>query len=154
MDKNKLTVNDILYFEVAIDEFYDSIDIFELVNKFVPLQRYDDHIFRTDICSGEHIISVNKKSNECYIDNELKNVTEIIAFFDDTIEPISYIEKLYFKNINDYISGIYFKNGTQIFLNVNNANKFKGSSLFLDPFDIGEDEINRILKRKVNIYEN
>lgn len=156
MHKEKTKIDDILYFEVAIDEFYDSIDIFDLVSGFVVLQKYDDLLFEGDIDDGEHIIAINKENNKCYIDNELKTIPEIITFFDKSLNPIKYIEKTFDAHIVDFVSGVYLKNGEQIFLDINDISEFKGSSLFIDPNDFGVVELNTLFKRikSKEFYEN
>ena len=112
----------------AIDEYLNDIPMYELVSYYIELFPLDEHVCQA-ILDGNRIISVNTKSNECFLDGEKINGEQFILFYEgERIDPCPIIKKITGIDLDDYISDVTYKNGTIEYLNVKGKKEFKGES--------------------------
>ena len=78
----------------AIDEYLNDIPMYELVSYYIELFPLDEHVCQA-ILDGNRIISVNTKSNECFLDGEKINGEQFILFYEgERIDPCLIINKI------------------------------------------------------------
>lgn len=60
----------------AVDEYLSDIPIFELVTYYTDLFPLSSNVYQA-VLDGGRLLSVNIKTNECYLDGELLNGEQI-----------------------------------------------------------------------------
>ena len=102
----------------AVDEYLSDIPIFELVTYYVDLYPLSDNIYQATL-DGGRLLSVNTKTNECYLDGELMNGEQIVLFYEgESVDPAPIIKRITGIDLDDYISDVTYKDGTTEYLDV------------------------------------
>ena len=110
----------------AVDEYLRDIPVFELVTYYVDLYPLSDSTYQA-VLDGGRLLSVNIKTNECYLDGELMNGEQIVLFYEgESVDPVPIIKKITGVDLDDYISDVTYKDGTTEYLDVKGKQQFAG----------------------------
>lgn len=102
----------------AVDEYLSDIPIFELVTYYADLFPLSSNIYQA-VLDGGRLLSVNTKTNECYLDGESMNGEQIVLFYEgESVDPAPIIKRITGIDLDDYISDVTYKDGTTEYLDV------------------------------------
>ena len=102
----------------AVDEYLSDIPIFELVTYYTDLFPLSSNVYQA-VLDGGRLLSVNIKTNECYLDGELLNGEQIVLFYEgESVDPVPIIKRITGIDLDDYISDVTYKDGTTEYLDV------------------------------------
>ena len=110
----------------AVDEYLHDIPIYDLVAYYVELFPISDNSFEA-ILDGGRVLTINIKTNECYIDGEKMNAEEFVNFYEgENVDPCPIIKRITGVDLDDYISDVTYKNGVTEYLDVKGKKQFIG----------------------------
>ena len=110
----------------AVDEYLRDIPIYELVNYYVDLFPLSENTYQS-MLDGGRLLTVNTKTNECYLDGELMNGEQIVLFYEgENVDPAPIIKRITGIDLDDYISDVTYKDGTVEYLDVKGKQQFVG----------------------------
>ena len=90
----------------AVDEYLRDIPIFEIVTYYEDLFPFSNNTYQA-VLDGGRLLSVNTKTNECYLDGELMNAEQIVLFYEgENVDPVPIIKKITGVDLDDYISDV------------------------------------------------
>ena len=110
----------------AVDEYLNDIPMYELVAYYIELFPLDEH-FCQAVLDGERVISINTKTNECFLDGEKIDGEQFVLFYEgEGVDPVPIIKKITGVDLEDYISDVTYKDGTVEYLDVKDKNNLIG----------------------------
>ena len=116
-------VNFITYAE---DEYLNDIPMYELVSHYVELFPLSKNTCQA-ILDGGRILTVNTKTNECYLDGEKMTGEQFVIFYEGgDVDPVPIIKKITGVDLDDYISDVTYKNGITEYLDIKGKQQFIG----------------------------
>ena len=110
----------------ADDEYLNDIPMYELVSHYFELYPLSENTCQA-ILDGGRVLTINVKTNECYIDGEKINGEQFILFYEgENIDPVPIIKRITGIDLDDYISDVTYKNGITEYLDVKGKQQFAG----------------------------
>ena len=102
----------------AVDEYLNDIPIYDLVSYYIELFPISENVCQA-ILDGGRILTVNLKTNKCYLDGEVVNGEEFVHLYEgDNVDPCPVIKRITGVDLDDYISDVTYSDGTTEYLDV------------------------------------
>ena len=102
----------------AVDEYLHDIPMYELISHYIELFPLSGNTCQA-LLEGDRVLTLNTKTNECYLDGEIMNGEQFILFYEgENADPVPIIKKITGIDLDDYISEITYKDGTVEYLDV------------------------------------
>ena len=110
----------------AVDEYLHDIPMYELISHYIELFPLSENTCQA-ILDGGRILTVNTKTNECFVDGEKMNGEQFVLFYEgENVDTVPIIKKITGIDLDDYISDVTYKNGITEYLDVKGKQQFTG----------------------------